>query len=205
MARAGLTDLSSPHTYFVMFLLGRSISVVLAVATIYLVYLCGRTLHGSRVAGITGALLVASMPPLVALAHPIRPDTPYRGPLRLCADGSVGDLHQGSGVRLLRPPGRPYPLAAMAPDRNRVWLPAVERPPTARGLLLVGTDVRVGAQPPVQLRGLRGTCGDHPGARKLPAHGTRAPWVAMSSWPVMRSGNWDGRWAGRRTRSASEA
>ena len=29
--------------------------------------------------------------------------------------------------------------------------------------------------------------------------------VAMSSWPVMRSGNWDGRWAGRRSRSASEA
>ena len=76
MARAGLTDLSLPHTYFVMFLLGRSLSVVLAVATVYLVYLCGRTLHGSRWAGIAGALLVASMPPFIYYAKLTNLDVP---------------------------------------------------------------------------------------------------------------------------------
>ena len=62
MAHVGLLDLSSTQTYLAMFLLQRGVSVVLAGATLYLVYLCGRALHGSRTAGMGSALLVASMP-----------------------------------------------------------------------------------------------------------------------------------------------
>ena len=65
LAWAGVTDLLLPHTHLVMFLLERGVSVVLAAGTIYLVYLCGRALHGSRLAGIGAALLVASMPAFV--------------------------------------------------------------------------------------------------------------------------------------------
>ena len=76
-AHLGLTDLSSEQTYFAMFLLQRSVSGVLAVATIYLVYLCGRQLHDSRAAGIGSALLVASMPPFIYYASLANVDVPY--------------------------------------------------------------------------------------------------------------------------------
>ena len=41
-AHVGLLDLSSTQTYLAMFLLQRGVSVVLAGATLYLVYRCGR-------------------------------------------------------------------------------------------------------------------------------------------------------------------
>ena len=77
MSGAGLTDLMSPHTHTVMFLLERSLTVIIALATLYLVYLCGRTLHGSRIAGIGSALLVGSMPPFVYYAKLANLDVPY--------------------------------------------------------------------------------------------------------------------------------
>ena len=77
MAHLGLTDLSSEQTYLTMFLLQRGVSGVLAVATIYLVYLCGRQLHESRAAGIGGALLVASMPVFIFYANLANVDVPY--------------------------------------------------------------------------------------------------------------------------------
>ena len=77
MAGVGLTDLMSTHTHAVMFLLERSLTVVIAMATIYLVYLSGRTLHGSRMAGIASALIVGSMPPFVYYAKLANLDVPY--------------------------------------------------------------------------------------------------------------------------------
>ena len=188
-AHLGLTDLSSEQTYFAMFLLQRSVSGVLAVATIYLVYLCGRQLHDSRAAGIGSALLVASMPPFIYYASLANVDVPYtfwltfsllhyiqfvrthqrRRPVRLCPDGDAGDLYQGSGVWFLRPPGRPYPLAALAPCDSRSRTRAVERSPPPGRLRRSGSGLRTGTQPRIQLRRLCCACGDHSGIRTLRA------------------------------------
>ena len=77
MAHVGLLDLSSTQTYLAMFLLQRGVSVVLAGATLYLVYRCGLALHGSRTAGMGSALLVASMPTFNYYANLANVDVPY--------------------------------------------------------------------------------------------------------------------------------
>ena len=77
MAHMGLADLSAPETYHTMFLVQRSISLVLGAATLYLVYLCGRALHGSRAAGLGAAFLVGSMPVFTYYANLANVDVPY--------------------------------------------------------------------------------------------------------------------------------
>ena len=77
MAHMGLADLSAPETYQTMFLAQRSVSVVLAAATLYLVYLCGRVLHGSRAAGLGAAFLVGSMPVFIYYANIANVDVHY--------------------------------------------------------------------------------------------------------------------------------
>ena len=77
MAHMGLADLSAPETYHTMFLVQRSVSLVLGAATLYLVYLCGRVLHGSRAAGLGAAFLVGSMPVFIYYAKLANVDVPY--------------------------------------------------------------------------------------------------------------------------------
>ena len=77
MAHMGLADLSTPETSHTMFLVLRSVSLILGAATLYLVYLCGRALHGSRAAGIGSAVLVGSMPVFIHYANLANVDVPY--------------------------------------------------------------------------------------------------------------------------------
>ena len=77
MAHMGLADLSAPETYHTMFLVQRSVSLVLGATTLYLVYLCGRALYGSRAAGLGAAFLVGSMPVFIYYANLANVDVPY--------------------------------------------------------------------------------------------------------------------------------
>lgn len=77
LARTGLTQLTSRHTFAVMLVLLRLVSVWAAVATVYLVYRIGLALHGNRLAGILSALFVASMPPFLYYGKIANVDLPY--------------------------------------------------------------------------------------------------------------------------------
>ena len=57
--------------------LSRGVSVVMAVGTVYVVYLCGFELFARRAAGIFAAFLVAVMPPFVYYAKTVHLDVPY--------------------------------------------------------------------------------------------------------------------------------
>lgn len=75
--RLGLADIWASHSYVSLFLLARSISVVMAVATVYVVYLCALELGKSRVAGLCSAFLVALMPTFIYYGKLANLDVPY--------------------------------------------------------------------------------------------------------------------------------
>ncbi len=75
--RLGLTDVWADHSYLALYLLARSVSVLMAVGTVYVVYLCSLELGKSRLAGLCGAILVALMPPFVFYGKLANVDIPY--------------------------------------------------------------------------------------------------------------------------------
>ena len=76
-AAIGLTDVWSPHTYILLVLLARAVSVLMACGMVYVIYLCGVELYRSRFVGILAAFLVATMPPFVYHAKTANLDVPY--------------------------------------------------------------------------------------------------------------------------------
>jgi 4-amino-4-deoxy-L-arabinose transferase-like glycosyltransferase len=64
------------HQTTLLYLLGRFLSVVLATATVYLVYRCARLL-GDRPTAVLSALIAATIPPLVFHAKTINLEAPY--------------------------------------------------------------------------------------------------------------------------------
>jgi hypothetical protein len=77
MARAGAIDIWQPHTHLVLFFALRMASVLMAIATVYVVYLCALELEGGRIAAVLSALLVVSMPPFLFYAKLANVDVPY--------------------------------------------------------------------------------------------------------------------------------
>src|SRR5260221_6442946 len=65
-----------PEVYYRLFLIGRSLSLLMAAGTLLLVYRCGRGL-GDRRAGLFAAAITALMPPFVFYAKLANLDAPY--------------------------------------------------------------------------------------------------------------------------------
>ena len=192
MAHMGLADLSAPETYQTMFLAQRSVSVVLAAATLYLVYLCGRVLHGSRAAGLGAAVLVGSMPLFIYYANLANVDVPYIFWFTfslLCYIRYVQRHHPSAlygfavtATLAICTKDQAYGFYAL-PALHILWLrwAGVEprrapwkRPSPRGGIRLVGAGLRLSPEPPLQLRGLRCPPTRHSGASSVPRPSTRS-------------------------------
>jgi hypothetical protein len=75
--QAGLTSVLVGRTHTTLIVLFRTASVLMAVATTYLVYRCGFDLHRDRGAGVLGAVLAASMPIFVFYSGLANLEAPY--------------------------------------------------------------------------------------------------------------------------------
>ncbi len=76
LQQAGILSLGDFDLDTVLFVLGRSVSVLLATSTVYLVYRCGREL-GGRLAACFAAAVAAAVPPFVYYAKTANLEAPY--------------------------------------------------------------------------------------------------------------------------------
>ena len=76
-AQLGLVDLCDDSSSLTLFLLGRGLTVTMAVGTVYVVYLCALELGNGRLAGLCSALLFATMPPFIFYGKLVNLDVPY--------------------------------------------------------------------------------------------------------------------------------
>lgn len=74
-ARALAMQVDSLAVTSLLFFAARAVSVVMAVGTVWVVYLCGRRL-GGEIAGVTSAAIVALMPPMVFYGKLANVDVP---------------------------------------------------------------------------------------------------------------------------------
>ena len=77
VGRFGTADGAAVYSYACAFFLMRAVSVLMAVGTVYMTYLCAVELHRDRIAGLWSGMLVATMPVFVYYAKTANLDVPY--------------------------------------------------------------------------------------------------------------------------------
>jgi Dolichyl-phosphate-mannose-protein mannosyltransferase/PA14 domain len=75
--RLGFTDFQNVWVYGSLFAVNRIVTALLAVATLFVVYLCGLEIHGRRLWAIGGAMLVVVMPTFAYYGKLANLDLPY--------------------------------------------------------------------------------------------------------------------------------